>query len=293
MEDGQDGALSFQSVLVSEPPLGGLSGLGDSSLSCRLSWRHIAPGDEQILKASVNTPNLLNHGFKRSHKAYKGNLAQGYLSGNMYLRIRVFGDHGAFGREIGKQYAILQIHDSARFIQNEIPLDNMIRKRDERALGTYGDEFHMFVDVRQVEEGPESLVASVIRPCPKNRFSQVHIEEAQVTRESSGFCPFSLATGRGETLEAVPGGEVDLFRFGRPFAEACEGDGRLVQGGAQLVDQLSREDVHDFWWWRFEDEFREFTSRLRLRVVGNPARIIIPELPLGAFQLDEVVVCSI
>jgi len=154
----------------------------------------------------------------------------------------------------------------------------------------------MLVDVRHAKDGPQSLIPSIVGPCPHDRFSEIGVEVAKVARKTL-FFPIETSARGQEAFKAITGREVDIARVW-PFASNApahsrECDGGLIEGGPQLVNNLACDDVHDFWRGRIENDFCEFVAGLRLRIEMDPARVCVEKLPLGAFQLDEMVLCSL
>lgn len=256
---------------------------------------HIPAPDQHLFKTCVRTPDFFDHDREKGHQrfAFQGwaDLTERYLTGSVYLRLGVVWSDSAARVKVGKHYANIEIANAAKDQPGVAVLDGEIIHPRETPTCADGDKFHMLVDVRHDKNSAESFVPSVVRFCAEDSLTQIAVEVAKVANQPP-FGPVESFAGRDKTLETVARREVSMFELSGASAQSCKGDGGLVKRGTQLVDNLTSQDVHDFWRARIHDDFCEFVSGLRIRIVNDPARVALKELPLGSFKLDEVVICS-
>ncbi len=242
---------------------------------------HISPVDEDILKAVVRTPDFFDHccqgGYKRFAMQGWANIAERYMSGDVYLCIGTFWGDAAIQRHIGKHCAFIQVGGIRK--DNATLVEGKIIEALECSLRVDGDEFHMLVDVRHKENVAENFVPSVVRLCAENGLSQIAVEVAQVANEF-GLGSIESFAGSNETLESVAGRKMDVLGFSGALTQSSERNSSLVERGTQLVDEFTSQDVNNFWRARIYDDFRQFVSGLSFRIENNPARV------LGVIILD-------
>lgn len=265
--------------------------------SAQVNWpgRHIAPVYQDALKAIVRTPDFFDHCCKEGHKRFAlqgwADISERYLAGSVYLCIGIVWSDSSIGVEVGKHYAIVKVAGATAHNSHESAPDRKMTELGYVASGTDRNQLHMLVDVSHSENSPENLVTSIVRMCSEDSLSQIAIEIA----EKSNSVPM-LIEGPAVTSEiapAIPSGELDLFGVDGFSAQTGKSNSGLVQSGAQLVNEFSSQDVHDFWRVRIQNEFCQFVSGLRFRIENDPTRVLLKELPLGAFKLDEMVICAL
>lgn len=249
--------------------------------------RHSAGGYQQVLHAFVRTPDFFENGPKEEHQrsALVGfDIAESYLAGDVYLRVGMFwGDSPAWPK-IGKHYARIEIASLARDNQPSKCVRYLeVADSSYSAACSNGDEFHVLVDVAHSARSAKRVVRSIVRPESNNLFEQIAIKFVDLVGPALAF----------EVSHAFAARKLDLFGIDPSGADPGQCNNDLIERRTHLVDHLSRQDVYDLWRLRIEDDFREFVTGLRLRIEHDPARVLLEELPLGSFQLDEMVVCAV
>lgn len=257
---------------------------------------HISASDEQVFKAQVCSPDFFDHGREKGHQRFAlegwGRLAERYLAGDLYLRIgAVWGDR-SFSSKIRKHYAFIEVSRPRDDKSGVGVFNRKVVEQADAACRANSDQFHVLVDVRHTKDSPQRLVSSIIRPGFEDSLAKIAVEMSKVA-DQSAVLSIEACAGRQETAGAVPAGKMNTLRFGRALTKSGEGDSSLIKRGPKLVNQLTCQDVHDFWWGRVQDDFREFVSGLRVRIDNDPARVMIEKLPLNAFKLDQMVICSV
>lgn len=269
------------------PPYGGRGGRKCCDVGSDTGTCHGFPTClcQHVLKAKVHTPDFFDHGAEKGHQRFASqgwaNIAERYLTGNIYLRIGAFWGDGPIVGQFGKYYALIQIagaREDEPTTVNDVVIDSL-----NAPLGVDSDEFHVFVDIRHAEDGPKRLVRSVVRPEHDDLFDKIAVELVNLVGPARAL----------EILKPVTAREFDVFNVNGGGAKPCKGHGGLIEGRPELVNQLPRQNVYDFWRVRVYDDFRQFASRLRFRIENDPARVLLEEIPLGPFKLDEVVICAI
>lgn len=247
---------------------------------------HVAASFEQRLKACVHTPEFFDHGPEKGHQRFAsvgwGALAKRYLSGDVYLRLGIVWGDGAVREKVGKYHAFIEVAGATDDESDVTATYREIADPGHFATRADSDQFHVLVDVRHAKDGPQRLVRSIVRPEPDDLFEQIAVEIDDFVGPA-----FSLKVAEAITAREVNFAGIDLLP-----GEPGESDCGLVERRSELVNQLPCKDVHDFWRGRIQADFRQFVSGLRFRIENNPARVSLKEFPLGAFKLDEVVICS-
>ena len=253
---------------------------------------YIPPVNQDILKVVVRISDFFDHCGQDGHERFAlqgwANIAERYLAGSIYLRIGAFWSDGSIERQLGKYYALIQVAGTGK--NDPSLVDNEPLHTSHTPLGINGNEFHMLVDVRHSKNIPENFVPSVVRLCPENGLSQIAVEAAKV----SNHVPMLVKspTIGLEVFPSVPRGELNPFGVDMRLAQPSECNSGLIQRRTQMVDKFASQDVHDLWRARIHNDFCEFVAGLRIRIVNDPARVLFEKLPLGAFKLDEVVLCA-
>lgn len=262
------------------------------------AWGHVAASNEQVLKVEVKPPRFSEHFFKEANQRFAsvgwGGLAKRYLSGEVYLGIGFYWRDASHGAQIRKDYAIIQVARSA--VENPGSPELEAIDAAKVATGTNSNQLHVLVDVRHTKNGAENLVPSIVSVASEDGLPQVGIKPQQAATHTGGLTALIFSDVDAfstKVFPAVSSGELNGFDSCRAAAESREGDGSLIKGRSQLVDHLSCQDVQDFRGARIKHDFRQFVTRLRFCVEDDPPRVSLKEIPLGAFQLDEMVLCSL
>ena len=126
------------------------------------------------------------------------NVTERYLSGDAYLRLSVHWMHRATGTKVCNYDAF--IYRVGPIVQNEQigiapALESVIGEATQLPSCGGRNEFEMFVNIAETEDGPEVLVPSIVRFQEPDEFLEVPIDTASILL-SAGQKPFEIISRR-------------------------------------------------------------------------------------------------